>query len=88
VRIIVFFVACEKAALYVPMFLELSGGGVIKGDLLSSDNQQAVVKAEFEWRTFRRDHLNQATIQRLELFSRDPEKLPTRILPRFRHSSL
>jgi len=62
-----------------PITLELSGGSVIKGDLVSWNGEQAVVKAEFGPVTFRRDQLNQATIQRLELLSGDPQKLLARI---------
>jgi cell shape-determining protein MreC len=68
--------ACCRAA---PITLELSGGSVIKGDLVSWNGQQAVVKAEFGPMTFKRDQLNQATIQRLELLSGGPQKLVARI---------
>ena len=68
--------ACCRAA---PITLELSAGSVIKGDLVSWNGQQAVVKAEFGSLTFRRDQLNQATIQRLQLLSEDPQNLLARI---------
>ena len=61
--------------LSAPIALELSAGSVIKGDLVSWNGQQAVVKAEVGSMTFRRDQLSQATIQRLELLSGDPQKL-------------
>ena len=59
--------------------LELSGGSVIKGDLISWNGQQAVVKSELGSMTFKRDQLNQVTIQRLDLLSGDPQELLTRI---------
>ena len=65
--------------LSAPIALELSAGSVIKGDLVSWNGQQAVVKAEVGSMTFRRDQLSQATIQRLELLSGDPQKLLARI---------
>ncbi len=52
---------------------------MIKGDLVSWNGQQAVVKAEFGSMSFRRDQLSQATIQKLELLSGDPQKLLARI---------
>jgi hypothetical protein len=61
--------------------LEHGSGSVIKGDLISFDRQQAIVKAEFGSITFRRDQLNQTTIQRLDLLSGDPQqKLAARTL--------
>jgi hypothetical protein len=66
-------------AMPAPITLELSAGSVIKGDLVSWNGQQAVVKAEFGSMTFRRDQLNQATIQGLELLSGDPQKLLARV---------
>ena len=66
-------------ALSAPVTLELTGGSVIKGDLVSWSGQQAVVKAEVGSMTFRRDQLSQASIQRLELLSEDPQKLLERI---------
>jgi hypothetical protein len=60
-------VASVATALSAPITLELSGGSVIKGDLVSWNGQQVVVKAEFGSMTFRRDQLSQATIQRLIL---------------------
>ena len=71
--------ASVATVLSAPIALELSGGSVIKGDLVSWNGEQAVVKAEFGSMTFRRDQLNQATIQRLELLSEDPQKLLARI---------
>jgi hypothetical protein len=76
---ILLFAASVSTALSAPIILELSGGSVIKGDLVSWNGQQAVIKAEFGSMTFRRDQLNQATIQRLELLSGDPQKLLARI---------
>ena len=52
---------------------------MIKGDLISWNGQQAVVKAEFGSLTFKRDQLSQATLQRLELLSEDPQKQAARI---------
>jgi hypothetical protein len=43
--------------------LELTGGSVIKGDLVSWNGQQAVVKAEFGSLTFKREQLSHATLQ-------------------------
>jgi hypothetical protein len=79
VRMIILLMATVATALSAPITLELSGGSVIKGDLVSWSGQQAVVKAEFGSMTFRRDQLSQATIQKLELLSGDPQKLLARI---------
>jgi cell shape-determining protein MreC len=76
---ILVLLASVATGLAAPITLELTGGSVIKGDLASWNGQQAVVKAEFGSMTFRRDQLSQATIQRLELLSGDPQKLLARI---------
>jgi hypothetical protein len=68
-------------ALCAPIALELTGGSVIKGDLVSWNGQQAVVKAEFGSLTFKREQLSQATIQRLDLLSGDPQKLAAEWFP-------
>ncbi len=73
------YVISAGRALSGPITLELDGGSVIKGDLISWDGQQAVVKAEFGSITFKRDQLSQVTLQRLELLSGDPQKLAARI---------
>ena len=65
--------------LSAPIPVELTGGSVIKGDLVSWNGQQAVVKAEFGSLTFKREQLSQATLQRLDLLSGDPQKLVARI---------
>ena len=78
-RLILLLLASIASVLSAPISLELSGGSVIKGDLISWNGQQAVVKAEFGSMTFRRDQLSQATIQTLELLSGDPQKLLVRI---------
>jgi hypothetical protein len=78
-RLIALLLASIGTALSAQITLELSGGSVIKGDLVSWNGQQAVVKAEFGSLTFRRDQLSQATLQRLELLSGDPQKLAARI---------
>jgi cell shape-determining protein MreC len=79
VGLMIFLLASLATALSTPITLELSAGSVIKGDLVSWNGQQVVVKAEFGSLTFRRDQLNQATIQRLQLLSEDPQKLLARI---------
>src|SRR4029077_8691121 len=79
VGLMIFLLASPATALSTPITLGLSAGSVIKGDLVSWNGQQAVVKAEFGSMTFKRDHLNLATIQRLELLSGDPQKLLMRI---------
>jgi hypothetical protein len=71
--------ATALTAVCAPITIELSGGSVIKGDLISWNGQQAVLKAEFGSMTFRRDQMSQATIQKLELLSGDPQKLLERI---------
>jgi hypothetical protein len=76
---ILVLLATALTAVCAPTTIELSGGSVIKGDLISWNGQQAVVRAEFGSMTFRRDQLNQATIQKLELLSGDPQKLLARI---------
>ena len=78
-RTIVLLLASMASVLSAPFALELTGGSVIKGDLVSWNGQQAVVKAEFGPVTFKRDQLSPATIQRLELLSGDPQKLVARI---------
>ncbi len=76
---ILVLLASVATGLAAPITLELTGGSVIKGDLASWNGQQAVVKAEFGSIAFGRDQLSQATIQRLELLSGDPQKLLARI---------
>jgi cell division protein FtsB len=71
--------AMATTALSAPITLELIGGSVIKGDLVSWNRQQAIVKAEFGSLTFKREQLSQATLQRLELLSGDPQKLAARV---------
>ena len=56
---IILLLATVAAALSAPVTLELSGGSVIKGDLVSWNGQQAVAKAEFGSMTFRRNQLSQ-----------------------------
>jgi cell shape-determining protein MreC len=77
--LMIFMLASLATALSAPITLELSAGSFTKGDLVSWNGQQAVVKAEFGSTTFKRDQLNLATIQRLELLSGDPQKLLARI---------
>jgi cell shape-determining protein MreC len=77
--LVIFLLASLATALAAPITLELSAGSVIKGDMISWNGQQAVVKTEFGSMTFRRDQLSQATIQKLELLSGDPQKLLARI---------
>jgi hypothetical protein len=79
VRVILVLLASIAAALAAPITLELSGGSVIKGDLISWNGQQAVVKAEVGSMTLKRDQLSPGTIRRLELLSGDPQKLSERI---------
>jgi hypothetical protein len=76
---VIFLLASLAAALAAPITLELSAGSVIKGDLVSWNGQQTVFRAEFGSMTFKRDQLNLATIQMLELLSGDPQKLLARI---------
>jgi hypothetical protein len=79
VGLMIFLLASLATALSASITLELSAGSVIKGDLVSWNGQQAVVKAEFGSMTLRRDQLSLATIQRLELLSGGPQKLLTPI---------
>ena len=79
VRLITLFVIGVAGAFSAPIALELNRGSVIKGDLVSWNGQQAVVKAEFGSLTFKRDQLSQATFQRLDLLTGDPQKLVARI---------
>jgi cell division protein FtsB len=71
--------AVASLAHAAPFTLELTGGSVINGDLVSWNGQQVVVKAEFGSLTFKREQLSQATLQRLDLLSGDPQKLVARI---------
>jgi hypothetical protein len=72
VTLVAFWLISITPALCVPISLELTGGSVIKGDLVSWNGQQAVVKAEFGSLTFKREQLSQATLQRLDLVTGDP----------------
>jgi hypothetical protein len=58
--LVIFMLASLATALAAPITLELSAGSVIKGDLVSWNGQQAVVRAEFGSTTFKRDQLNLA----------------------------
>jgi hypothetical protein len=77
--LILLLLASIATAMSAPITLELSGGSVIKGDLVSWNGQRAVVNAEFGSTTFKRDQLSPATIQRLEFLLGDPQKLLARI---------
>jgi outer membrane murein-binding lipoprotein Lpp len=77
--LIVFLLATTIGSRSAPINLELTGGSVIQGDLVSWSGEQAVVKAEFGSLTFKREQLSQATLQRLDLLSGDPQKLVARI---------
>ena len=48
-------VVSAVTAFCAPITLELLGGSLIKGDLVSWNGQQAVVKAEFGSLTFKRE---------------------------------
>ena len=80
VRLIGLLLLSAATVLCAQMTLELTGGSVIKGDLVSWDGQRAVVKAEFGSLTFKREQLSQGTLERLDLLLGDPKKLTARIV--------
>jgi hypothetical protein len=79
IGLIALLLVSATTILSAPISLELTGGSVIKGDLVSWNGQQAIVKADFGSLTFKREQLSQATLQRLDLLSGDPQKLVARI---------
>ena len=62
-----------------PVSLELSGGSVINGELISWNGKEALVKAEFGTTTLKREQLSQKALDRLDLQSGDPQKLAAKI---------
>lgn len=62
-----------------PISVELKGGSVINGDLISWDGQEVQVKAEFGIVKFKKDAISPKTLESLELKSGDPQKLAARI---------
>ena len=62
-----------------PVSLELSGGSVINGELISWNGKEAQVKAEFGTTTLKREQLSQKALDRLDLQSGDPQKLAAKI---------
>jgi hypothetical protein len=79
VRILLLLLVSAVTAFCGSVTLELSGGSIIRGELISWDGQQAFVKAEFGLVQFKRDQLSPATIDRLEFLSKDRQHLLTRI---------
>ncbi len=77
-RLIALLLVSATSVLCAPITLELTGGSAIKGDLVSWNGQQAIVKAEFGSLTFKREQLSQTTLQKLELTG-DLQKLAARI---------
>src|SRR5690606_4613695 len=63
-----------------PVSIELSGGSIVNGELLSWDGKDVQVKAEFGTITFKREQLSQKSLDRLDLQSGDPQKLAAKIL--------
>ena len=78
-RLIALLLLSVSTAFCAPITLELTDGSIIKGDLVSWNGQQAFVKAKFGSLTFQREQLSQATLQRLDLLSGDPQKLAARL---------
>ena len=68
-RLIALLLISVSTAFCAPIALELTGGSVIKGDLVSWNGSL----------TFKREQLSRATLQRLELLSGDPHKLAARV---------
>jgi hypothetical protein len=62
-----------------PVSIELSGGSVINGELLSWNGKEAQVKAEFGTMTLKREQLSQKALDRLDLQSGDPQKLAAKV---------
>ena len=77
--VVLMLLLSSMSLICAPITLELTGGSVIKGDLVSWNGQQVVVNAEFGSLTFKREQLSQATLLRLDLLSGDPQKLVARI---------
>ena len=71
-----FLLATAHAA---PVSIELSGGSVINGELLSWNGKEAQVKAEFGTMTLKREQLSQKALDRLDLQSGDPQKLAAKV---------
>jgi hypothetical protein len=61
-KLTILWVIGQERALSAPITIELNGGSVIKGDLISWNRQEAVVKAELGSMTFKRDQLSQTTL--------------------------
>ncbi len=75
----VIFLLLLASAQAAPVTIELNGGSVINGELLSWNGREAQVKAEFGTMTVKREQLSPKALERLELQSGDPQKLAARI---------
>jgi hypothetical protein len=62
-----------------PISIELTGGSVINGDLISWDGNEVQIKAEFGTLKFKKDTLSTKTLERLDLQSGDPQKVAAKI---------
>ena len=62
-----------------PISIELTGGSVINGELISWNGKEAQVKAEFGTTTLKREQLSQKALDRLDLQSGDPQKLVAKV---------
>lgn len=62
-----------------PISVELTGGSVINGELISWDGQEVQVKAEFGTMKFKKEALSSKTLERLDLQSGDPQKMAAKI---------
>lgn len=62
-----------------PISIELTGGSVINGELISWNGKEAQVKAEFGTMTLKREQLSQKALDRLDLQSGDPQKLVAKV---------
>jgi len=62
-----------------PISVELNGGSVINGELVSWNGKEIQIKSEVGSMTLKREQLSQKTLDRLDLQSGDPQKLVAKI---------
>lgn len=62
-----------------PISIELSGGSVINGELISWNGNEVQIKAEFGTMTLKREQLSKKSLDRMDLLSGDPQKLAAKV---------
>ncbi|HEY5893911.1 MAG TPA: hypothetical protein VIT91_11825 [Chthoniobacterales bacterium] len=75
----IFFLSITIEGLAAPISLELTGGSVIHGELVSWNGEQAVIRSEFGMATVKRNQLTSASIEKLQTPAANPDAGAARI---------